>query len=184
METWRKVLWYENFYEVSNLWKVRWFDRVDLVYSERRWVYHRFRKWKELCPTMGDGYPRVALCNWKDIKYFRVSRLVLSAFKWLDISDLKSLACHFDDNPSNSRLDNLFIGTHSDNMKDMISKGRSYRKWEKWRNSKLTDSNVKMIKQLLIGWAKNFLLAKYFSVSSETICCIKKWINWSHISAF
>ena len=32
--------------------------------------------------------------------------------------------CHRDDDPLNVNLDNLFLGTHSDNMQDMLAKGR------------------------------------------------------------
>lgn len=85
------------------------------------------------------GYPRVSLVqNFKeDGKICYIHRLVAETF----IPNPNNLphVLHKDDNPANCHKDNLFWGTHGDNMRDMFAKGRDNR-------TKLTPQQVQELR--------------------------------------
>lgn len=79
--------------------------------------------------------------------------MVAQAFLWLDINfndSKKSLCvCHHDDNPLNNNVDNLFLWTNNDNIKDMVKKWRHKgTTWKLWKLSKLS----KMVWQFSLQW--------------------------------
>mgnify|MGYP003656201962 CR=1 FL=1 len=117
MEIWKPIEWYEGLYEISNLARVK-----SLNYKNRRyesimklWIL----KW---------WYSYLTLCINKSrcVKY--VHRLV--ALHFIPNPDNLPFVCHrvetFDENWAlYNWVDNLFWGTHSDNMKDMHKKWRA-----------------------------------------------------------
>lgn len=75
--------------------------------------------------------------------------------------------CHKCDNSSCVNPNHLYAGTHADNMKDMVNKGRNpnYKK-ENNPNVKLTQNKVDEIRKLYsTGRYHCYTLAKMFSVS-------------------
>ena len=114
-----------------------------------------------------DGVPR------------RTHRVVLL----LEGSDVPSgmLVCHHCDNPSCVNPDHLFIGTQSDNIRDMYRKGRNNNvglKGEMNGSSKLTDAEVLAIREEP-GKVRD--IAKKYGVSKSLISVIKRREGWSHI---
>ena len=104
--------------------------------------------------------------------------------------------CHSCDNPICSNPKHLFLGTHQDNMDDMIRKGRDRKDAQKaLRNrsrsykgmgsstAKLTDEQVREIKRLAVGRKIGFgkQIAERFGVIPATIGHILSGRNWSHI---
>lgn len=90
--------------------------------------------------------------------------------------------CHRCDNPGCVNPNHLFVGTHTDNMRDMVGKGRGriyYHKGEKCPAAKLTEDQVRYI---LSSKEKGVVLAKRFLVSDAAITLIRKRKNWSHVS--
>jgi len=76
----------------------------------------------------------------------------------------------------------LYVGTHNDNMRDMVVSGRSLDQYgEKNHNSKLTKDNVVKIKTLLKEGRKQNSLAKEFGVTISTIHLIKKGLTWAGV---
>lgn len=91
--------------------------------------------------------------------------------------------CHTCDNPPCVNPDHLFIGTRKENMQDASKKGRLNGKrplhtGEKHSNAKLTEEDVRWIRQLSISERK---LAKIFNVGYAAIHKIKARQTWAHI---
>jgi predicted XRE-type DNA-binding protein len=81
--------------------------------------------------------------------------------------------CHKCDVPLCVNPDHLFLGTHQDNMRDMVQKQRSYtgRGENKKGRAKLTNIQALEIKNMHISQSK---IAKIFGVSQATIGRIKR----------
>jgi hypothetical protein len=91
--------------------------------------------------------------------------------------------CHRCDNRACINPEHLFLGTHIDNMQDMISKNRKrWRNGESHANSKLSQSDVNQIRgryRLRDRENNSSALARYFGVAQSTIHRIvssKAWV--------
>lgn len=97
--------------------------------------------------------------------------------------------CHHCDTPLCVRPDHLFLGTHTDNMRDMAHKGRTggYIKvpisGEHNFNAKLTESKVREMRHLraIEGWTYA-RLATYFGVTDGTVGKVIARTAWKHVS--
>ncbi|MEG4350181.1 HNH endonuclease signature motif containing protein [Microcoleus sp. LAD1_D3] len=90
--------------------------------------------------------------------------------------------CHKCDNPPCVNPEHLFLGTHTENMRDMVEKGRSNR-GSKNPQSKLTEKEVFQIKALLVE--TNLTVERIsilFDVSQRTIAYIKQNDIWKHVN--
>lgn len=113
----------------------------------------------------------------KRLKAHRLSYLIFIG----EIPNDKCI-CHTCDNPGCVNPKHLFCGTLSDNMRDMVNKGRNRPpKGEKNKNSKLTWEKVHKIRKL---FADNKYdqptLAKKYNVSQVSISNVilnKSWKN-------
>lgn len=97
----------------------------------------------------------------------------------------KLFVLHKCDNPSCINPGHLFLGTNQDNMDDKMEKGRhkvGNLKGSEHGASKLTDSNVRIIKALLAktGMVQHNI-ATFFGVSDATISFIKSGNRWRHL---
>lgn len=88
---------------------------------------------------------------------------------------------HECDTPNCVNPAHLSLGTHLDNMKDMLSKGRAG--WQKGvlPHRKLTDDDVREIKKRIKNGERNGDLARFFGVSPNTISGITHGRNRRHI---
>lgn len=95
--------------------------------------------------------------------------------------------CHKCDNPACVNPKHLFIGTASDNMKDMGQKGRHSvgdRKGERHPLSKYTNEQVLEIRRLYKPYSHDFntyKLAEIFKTSRSSIHLIVSRKEWNHI---
>lgn len=102
------------------------------------------------------------------------------------IDPLSKFVCHRCDNPSCVNPKHLFLGTQSDNMADMIKKGRSDHtknlRGQDCPTSKLTNSDVSEIWRLHLkeGLGERKLGAK-FSVTPANIHAILSGKTWKHL---
>lgn len=94
----------------------------------------------------------------------------------------KLLACHTCDNPRCVRPDHLFAGSPADNMTDKAKKGRTRgfasMTGEKHTQAKLTESDVKLIKQRLASGDKQLAIARDFGVADSVISRINTGKIW------
>lgn len=89
------------------------------------------------------------------------------------------IICHQCDNESCVNPDHLWIGTYSDNMQDMIQKGRgNFLSKENNVSSKLSNSDVEKIRELKIEGMMVKDIASLFKVSRQTIGNILHGRNW------
>ncbi|MEG4424966.1 MULTISPECIES: HNH endonuclease signature motif containing protein [unclassified Microcoleus] len=90
--------------------------------------------------------------------------------------------CHKCDNPPCVNPEHLFLGTHTENMRDMVEKGRSNR-GSKNPQSKLTEKEVFQIKALLVETNLTVeRISVLFDVSQRTIAYIKQNDIWKHVN--
>ena len=105
-EIWKPVVGYEDFYEVSNLGRVRSFDRYVKLGGRYNSDTLILKKGKILSERdNGHGYKAVHLTVKRITKDKYVHRLVAQAF--LDNPDNLPEVNHKDENPANNCLDNL-----------------------------------------------------------------------------
>jgi hypothetical protein len=83
--------------------------------------------------------------------------------------------CHRCDTPSCINPDHLWLGTRSDNTRDMYAKGRVSRAGEKNGRAKLTQDDVRFIRTSLLPAGQ---LASTFDVSRNTIWRARRGKNW------
>lgn len=90
--------------------------------------------------------------------------------------------CHTCDNKLCVNIEHMFLGTHAENMADMVAKGRQgHMVGEKHGASKLATSDVLFIRDMLEMGVKARVLAATFSVSEQLISRVKKRIAWRHV---
>lgn len=92
------------------------------------------------------------------------------------------LVCHSCDNPKCCNPKHLFIGTQTDNMRDMVFKGRSGNN-SGTRNGRaiLDEGKVKDIKKLIANKKTDVEIACIYAVASSTIWQIRRGNNWKNV---
>jgi len=91
--------------------------------------------------------------------------------------------CHRCDNRRCINPKHLFLGTDTDNVKDMWQKDRNNHKGEHNPFAKLTDEEVRQIKKLLSQNEPVKKIANLYNVKPIAIYHIKEGHNWSHIKS-
>lgn len=182
-EVWLPVPGYETHYEVSDHGNIRSKDRV-VSWKNRHGSYSKTvyssralskTKRRASCTT----YEAVSLSIQGKTRQYFVSRIVLAAFKGLDLSRPDIFACHIDDNGENNALKNLFIGTAADNIHDSMRKGRMNQPGEKNRHAKLTLEKVRSIRGMLANGESGISISRKFGISFQTVSDIKRGVKWS-----
>lgn len=89
-------------------------------------------------------------------------------------------ACHKCDTPRCVNPDHLFLGTHLDNARDMVAKGRSCH-GVKRKNAKLNDDAVRQIRNDLAAGHTQRSIAERFGVNTSLISNIHTGDKWRHV---
>jgi hypothetical protein len=121
----------------------------------------------------GWGYPVVKIGG----RQWRVNRLVW--FMWHGPIPEGMLVLHRCDNRKCRNIDHLFLGTHQDNMDDMVAKGRQAR-GSRQGSSKLTEHDVLAIRISPIGTRR---LAKHLGVSRTTVQKVRQGKTWGWLES-
>lgn len=96
----------------------------------------------------------------------------------------KMEVCHHCDNPACVNPDHLFIGSHRDNMHDMLSKNRGStagladQRGEKHPGAKITEDIVRAIRQRLRSKESHSSIAKDLGISRPTVTAINCGRLW------
>jgi hypothetical protein len=92
------------------------------------------------------------------------------------------LVCHTCDNPLCVNPNHLFLGSHNDNIADMVRKGRGsgpFGRGEASNSHKLTDEMVRAIRRAC-GTRRE--IAERFGVSQPTVSGVVNRVRWSHVA--
>lgn len=91
--------------------------------------------------------------------------------------------CHHCDNMMCLNPKHLFLGTHKENMNDMLAKGRErYLRGEELPNTKLTAEKVREIRKQASEGVPRKELAKRYNVDVSTIHEVVNRKTWKHVS--
>jgi len=113
-------------------------------------------------------------------KYSIVASRVSYSLTFGDIPNGLSV-CHICDNPSCVNPKHLFLGTQTENMKDMFLKGRNTR-GERVPQSKLNSEQILEVRRLYAeGGLRQLDIANLFNVSRTLISQITGGRTWKHI---
>jgi len=129
-----------------------------------------------------NGYGMTTFTENKVKKSWRVSRLIWTLANGEIPKGM--LTCHHCDEPRCFNIDHLFLGTPSDNSRDREIKQRSgsnYEPGEKNHQSKLTESDVLLIRKLYSEGIYAKELAKIFNLSPNHIVRLATKARWGHI---
>lgn len=135
--------------------------------------------WNWTASTNGNGYGHLRIQD----KDFTSSRLAYELV-YGEIPN-RLLVCHHCDNRLCCNPQHLFLGTHADNTRDMIQKGRQVD--NSGANSgmtKLTQEQVEEIQARYIqGGISQRALAKEYGISHMTVSFIFRNKHWRQINA-
>lgn len=124
-----------------------------------------------------DGYGRLL---WRGRNWI-ASRLAYATFVGKIPKGIQ--VCHTCDNPPCCNPAHLFLGTPADNAKDMVAKGRGgIARGERQAHHKLTEMDVRRIRQLHQEGFSYPQIAARFPVNVSTVCtiCLRK--TWKHVA--
>jgi hypothetical protein len=120
------------------------------------------------------GYGRIRVGNLTTTAH-RVSYKLYVA----DIPD-GMIVCHRCDNPPCVNPDHLFVGTHGDNMKDKVQKGRLKKSFGARNGS--TKLNEDQVRRIHSDHRLHREIAADYGVATSQVQRIKAGRYWSHLS--
>jgi len=177
-EIWLPVVGFEDFYEVSNLGRVRGLDRIVPRHQKQGVVMQRVRG-QMIRPTISAlGYKFLSLHR---NGHYKATVHSLVALAFLGPRPFGQDVCHNDGNPSNCALTNLRYGTRVENCEDKKKHG-TQPCGEGSHLAKLTEEDVIAIR-MMKGRCPQRELAADFGVARQTISKIQLGIKWSHVKA-
>jgi hypothetical protein len=162
METWKSVVGYEGFYEVSNAGQIR-----NILTGKLKKFTHDKQKRR----------PFVGLWRNNKLRIIYPHKAVLEAFVGPRPQGME--ACHNNGDPFDNRLENLRWDTTRNNQLDRIKHGTSNR-GERCATAKLTEAQVRAI---LVDTRLQREIAADYGVRENTISRIKSGKRWSHITS-
>lgn len=180
VEIWKAIDGFGGLYSVSNFGRVRRNQIPVIRLSRFGNPYECTFKETFIRYTINkDGYYYVGLCINGKPKQYKVHRLVAEAF--IDKVEGKNHIDHIDCNKLNNSPSNLRWCTHAENIQFAWQNGVYDNIGSKHGMSKLTEGAVVEIKKAIANGGKNYIIAKDFNVSQQTICDIRKGRLWNHV---
>lgn len=175
-ETWKNVVGFEGWYQVSSHGEVRTLHHVVIrkngsSYTSRS---HMLKPW-----SVGKyDHQMVALCSPGDKTYKFVHTLVLEAFVG---PRPEGMMCrHLDGNPKNNRLDNLCWGTAKENSEDRDRHGTTSR-GSKSGVAVLHEQDIPIIRFLLRNHQRRGTMssiARIYNIAVAAIQAVRDGRSW------
>jgi hypothetical protein len=166
-EIWKDVKDFEGLYQVSNL------GNVKRLVSKRVFA-------ERLISSSIDryGYVKRVLCKDGKMYYFTEHRLVANAFITNDFN--KPTVNHINGIKTDNRVENLEWCTNKENTQHSIKIGLQNKKGTNHHKCKLTEEQVREIRE--IGFSQTRMaLAKKYGVSRTNILGIIRGKFWKHL---
>jgi len=160
MEQWKEFDFCKN-YSWSTFWRIR---------NNRTWNIY-IPQWftNEWWYTQ----PRVVLrYDWKGHPH-KVSRLIAYLFLWLEEKDSRHVL-HIDDNPFNNNINNLFLWTNADNVRDRDIKWRT-QKWDTHSKAKYKEEDFIKAIDLFNQWRRPCDIARMFWIKYSALLSVFTW---------
>ena len=183
-EIWKAIKGFENYYEASNMGRIRGLDR----YANRAKAKgggKQICKGRILKYRVSTRYPRasVQLARNGKSKSYNVHSLVMKTF--IGLPPTEQEINHKNCNALDNRLSNLEYCTHKENAIHAYKNGLIHPPvviGQNWPNAKLTVKEVLEIRQLYKKTHPTYsLLAKKYNVTISSIHQIIKKLTWKDI---
>jgi uncharacterized protein YerC len=105
------------------------------------------------------------------------------SFEWLKGPTFDLQVCHHCDVKHCVNPEHLFLGTQSDNIRDMFSKGRQRERRGEISNwAKLTENDVREIHALLLEGIQQQDIADHYGITQTAVSHIGLGTAWEHLS--
>jgi hypothetical protein len=172
-EEWKFIQGFGGRYEVSNYGFVRSYLQkgTNKMMSEPQ---------RGIAGTLEpSGYIALTLSAGNKKRTIRAHRLVLEAFIGGCPNGME--CCHKDNNKSNNKLSNLEWNTHRANIMEYGGHVAIGAKGEQALNSKLTNDDVRVIRERAISGETHAQIAKDFPVQRRNVTRIVNRRRWAHV---
>lgn len=134
--------------------------------------------WLWTGPTSHNGYGKLSGCRSRGFKRMTFAhRLSYMIFRGPIPKGME--VCHRCDNPPCVRPDHLWLGTHTDNMRDAKRKGRM-RRGEGSPHARLTDAAVREIRRRYPAEMQKDIAAD-LGVAPRTVRSVLRGEAWTHV---
>ncbi|HHT8992790.1 TPA: HNH endonuclease [Burkholderia cenocepacia] len=125
-----------------------------------------------------DGYGTL----WFEGRTVLEHRLVYAASKGTSLEAIRGLVVrHTCDTPACVNPNHLVIGTHADNQRDKVERGRQAKGSTQWA-SKTDEQVVAQIKILIRDGKRVVDISRQFDVSQQMVTNIKAGRTWRHVA--
>lgn len=175
-EIWKSIIGYQEYYEVSNLGRIRSLDRLVNHSSGNSLVLRRGKIKKLSC-----RHDYLQCCLWKDNTEENkdVHRFVAMAF--IPNPENKPFVNHKNGTKWDNRAINLEWTTEAENTRHAIEMGLMDNKGIKNGGSKLSNEDVVSIRRLLNEGISQITISEIYNISQPAISAIKTGTNWLHL---
>ncbi len=138
--------------------------------------------WEWTGTKVGAGYGRVCFGGRHQLSHRLVYRLCVAP-----VTKTQEVChnCPGGDNPACCNPAHLWVGTHTDNMRDCEAKGRNShpgRRGEQSGTAKLTEVDVREIRRRVAAGENGRVIAEEKGISRTTVSQIANRLRWGHLS--
>ncbi len=181
-EIWRNVKGFEGIYQISSFGRLkaleRFFIKKNSSSNGRKAVY----KEENIRPLGWQpfGYKKINLSKNGVTTHITIHRLVAQHFVLNDNPKIYKQIGHLDNNPKNPKWNNLKWETQKMNIQYAVECGR-FRTGSENNKTKLKESDIPIIRKLILDGISAINIGKMFNVSHQPITQIKYNRTWKHI---